>query len=409
MKKYKLTKKKIWSFTTVILLLGLFSVSLYNDSKIEFLTTENREYHDIISSPGIVVRDEELLEFSSLKDMNGLVFNYYNGEKVSKGAAIATAYESAKETKEIYKLQSLEEKVNDFKNLSASISHNNSESINVLNHRINSSIESLALSLNSDFSNFLSIRKKLWYLLNKKSMSMGKSNNFKAEITRLEEKVKELKDKKPSGILDIYTLYDGRFIRYTDGFEKSFDFKKSFDLKEPLDNIKPETYDFKPLGKIIKSETWYAVFTVSKAEAEKIQKASSLNLSLTGVNSLKNLPAKLESVNLSGNDYTLVLSCDRMNQSVAYLRKETFKIETGNYPGIKINKRALHKNAASNSFGVYVKYGNYLKFKNVDILFADSEFVVCDYSFNHYSDENYLQPGDKVAYTGKGLFEGKHI
>ena len=236
---------------------------------------------------------------------------------------------------------------------------------------------------------------------------MGKNNNFRAEISKLEEKIKELESKKTSGILDICNSCYGRFIRYTDGFEKSFDCNRLYDLKNPLD-AQPEIYDFKPLGKIIKSETWYAVFTVSKAEAERIQKASSLNLSLTGVDSIS-LPAKLESVSLSGNNCTLVLSCDRMNQSIAYLRKETFKIEMGIYPGMKIDKRALHKNVDSDSVGVYVKYGNYLKFKNVDILFADSDFVVCDYGFDHYSDENYLQPGDKVAYMGKNLFEGKHI
>ena len=98
-----------------------------------------------------------------------------------------------------------------------------------------------------------------------------------------------------------------------------------------------------------------------------------------------------------------------MNKNIAFLRKENFKFNIQKYKGLKINKHAVYKNESDSSWGVYVKRGNYLKFKKINPIYWGEKEVICSYSLEEAADENYIQVGDLTVKNGKNLYDGKII
>ena len=408
MKKHSFKKKKLVTFLCVALGTSGLITSFVNDRKVKFQTVQTESYKDVSWLDGFIVRDEELVNSNSNLRAENFLFNYSSGDKIPKGAVIATAYNSAQEAKTATKTKKLSEALEKLKTINSYYARC-TEGINEINKKINQTIQRLVGSdLNLIQKNDLNW--ELWRLLNKKDVILGKISHSELKLNKLEDELKSSSE--PEAALSISSDCSGEFVRYTDGFENLVNYNNLSDMAsfESINLISPESFKVRPLGKIVKSPTWHIVFDISDLEAEKIKKAQIINVSIEGVDWVKRVPAQVETLSCQAentNRFKLVLSCDIMNKNIASLRKEKFKVNTGEYYGIKINKSAVH--TKRNSLGVYVKYGKHLKFKNIDIIFADEQFVICGYRPEHYSDENYIQPGDKVVYRGKNLFEGKRV
>jgi len=115
-----------------------------------------------------------------------------------------------------------------------------------------------------------------------------------------------------------------------------------------------------------------------------------------------------------------------MSPGIASLRNETVKIDLKTYKGLRIQKSALHDDYVEKAIenedgttksekkkvqGVYVVQGNQLKFKQVSILFAGEDFILCDPQpedgvlFNGTTIEMY----DKIVTEGADLYDGKVV
>lgn len=211
--------------------------------------------------------------------------------------------------------------------------------------------------------------------------------------------------------------YSGEFISNTDGYENVIDYKNIFSTdfeKIDIENISPKPCSGNTIGKIIKSESWYAVCNLDANMSSYVTQGTEINLNIPSLGPEKYFPAKVEAVrkHSSGKKITIIISCNYMNKELANLRKENFKITFDNFKGIIIKNSSLHKqsgNENESEFGVYVKAGNYLKWKSVIPLFLNSDSVVCKYDAEEYVNENYLQPGDNVVINGSDLYVGKKI
>ena len=141
------------------------------------------------------------------------------------------------------------------------------------------------------------------------------------------------------------------------------------------------------------------------------------------------IPAKILYVNQNSaeNEKSVaVLQCNYMNDALSKLRQENVEIIVNEYEGLKISKSALHddditytvKDDAGNETekkervqGVYVQYGMELVFKQVSIVYAGDDFIIC----NETPDKGKLLNGttvalyDKVVTEGGDLFNGKII
>lgn len=400
-KLHKKFKSIVFISTTTALALSFAVVGvLHNKANVAVVQTSS--FEDCLQYSGYVVRDEEVI-YSSGQENNTMIL-YGNKQKVAKNSVIARVYDSPQSLQDAYAYNCVDSKLSLFQNQMSF----DSTSISLLNKRISSIIHKLS-SLDLNNSTNLNLYANLWRLLNEKEVEFGKSSCLNKKINELKSERDKLRNPEPIEYINSPSY--GELIKDTDGFENILEFRKNWDYFEP-ESLKPEIYTKKPLGKLIKSETWYAILKVPYKEAERVKNSTEIILSAVDKDFAQNLPVVLEYVSdkdSSGN-CVVVLSCDYMNEKLSYLRKESFKINLGNYWGIKISKKFITKqNISDERFGVYVKQSNYLKFKEVNIIFSGEDFVICEYGPEFYENDKYIQPGDRVVHSGANLYEGKKV
>lgn len=408
MKNRKLKKpKKLFIFSLIIFF--ILWIYVYIHDKIKTEVAEITDFKDTLYSSGFVVRDEEVISSRELSDDKYISFTNLENKKIAENSIIAKIYNSYDSSLVLYKIENIIDKINITKKIDlASIFQD--EGISTLNQKINKMIEqSICAKTNNKFLDLRNLNQDILYLTSKKSKILGKNNNSSKLISDLENKRNALYSLQDDNVVNITSPSSGELVRYTDGFENLFDCRNLSDIRNlDIENLVPEKVDSKTIGKIIKAETWYVLFNMSEFEAKKLKEYDEIYLNIDNIDCVQNIPCKIESLkNYGGNkNYVLVVSCNIMNENIASLRKENFKICTRSYSGIKIRKNAVHlkhKDSSDMKFGVYIKYGKNLKFKDINIIFSNDDFVICEYGTDYYNNENYLQPGDRVVIQGKKL------
>jgi hypothetical protein len=94
-----------------------------------------------------------------------------------------------------------------------------------------------------------------------------------------------------------------------------------------------------------------------------------------------------------------------MNPDVASLRHETAEIVIASHTGLKIPSSALRVNDDGEK-GVYVLSGNIAKFRKVNIVYSEDDFVL---SRTEEGQEGYVRLYDNIITEGKDLYDGKIV
>ena len=400
--KIKKSKRNRIIFLTSAAAAMVFYVSVSAmQSKITTQDAKIVNFSNDVCSKGFAVRDEEIIDFSEGENEKNMVFNFSSGEKAPKGSIIANVYGSESEAKTAYEFENLKKAIEEIESKPFSYAGTGAK---FLNQKVSLAI--MKLSSARTFKEKQKASLELWDSLNKKEIGLGRKDSAESIIKNLKAAQSSLSV--PTALRSVISPECGLFISSFDGFEASVPYgeiPENFNLENIIDQGSKR----KVLGKIIKNDTWYVLLRISKDDAEKIKKGLEFNLTVEGKDSAKNIPCEVKSLNCSNNDEncTLMLSCNYMNEDLAAIRKENFRVSTGNYYGIKIPSEALHKE--NSDLGVFVKRAGYLKFKRIDIDFSGPDFLIAKYGPDYYDNENYIQPGDKIVIKGKKLYNGKKV
>lgn len=415
MKNWKLKKLIVICLCVLPFFWILFHFLLCKFSGVETQQVQFGTLKDTIDTVGIVVRDEFVIEDSGT-DKKNLKYLFSDGEKIAKNDVLAEIYSTKNEAETSYKIDEINNEIEILERLNSS-RYNISKGVNFINNEINDFIKNLLISLgDSKILESSKYKKKLIYLLSEKQIIMGKDINLNERIENLKAEKNKLLASTPKRTSSITVPESGDFISSTDGYEKIIDYKtvpisrfENFDFESiSSNNLKSNT-----LGKIIKSETWYAVCQINSQDAQKIHVNQEAKINVPSSDFTFDLPCKIESISKNSKEgYVMVISCDYMNKELALMRKENFKVNLGEYSGLKIKKSAIHNYSGENGVfksGVYVKSGGYLKFKQVNPIFVQSSEVICSYNSEQSLDEKYLQPGDSIIVSGTDLYENKKL
>jgi hypothetical protein len=122
----------------------------------------------------------------------------------------------------------------------------------------------------------------------------------------------------------------------------------------------------------------------------------------------------------------VVLECENMNDTLSKIRNQKVDISVRTYSGIKIDKKSIHKDKVTTTKenadgttstlektvnGVYILYGNELKFREIIKLYETDSYVICDTN----QDNEDLFSGttiklyDKIVTEGTDLYAGKIV
>lgn len=407
----------------------VYVVYLLVSSNFDMYPTENAvqvTVNDTIHSNGFIIRDETVIENSS---RGVLSYSLSDGEAVKSSGEIAKIYSTDSDAAAQSKADILEEKVNSLKNLQ-NVNAGNTTGIDTINNDINNSIVSFYnLVNNNDITKIGSNINSLITSINRQQVFTGKADNFDAEIAELESQISTLRNTSGKSIGTISAPKAGYFSAHCDGYENSIKFTDIDKIKlNDLENVKSSDVSSSVAGKVVNDVEWYIACKVTADEATELNLWDGDATVLFSNASSETIPASVERVyqETKDSDGLLILKCNYMNSELIDTRNEPIEIGLGTYSGLRISKKAIHDDIVTKTTtdengnkhteekkvqGVYVLYGSEMNFKQISILYAEDDYVICDPN----PDSDVLFNGetislyDKVIVEGEGMYDGKVI
>ncbi|MCQ2514653.1 MAG: hypothetical protein MJ089_06175 [Ruminococcus sp.] len=414
----------VLSFLAVI-----YAVYLLVSANFNMLPTENAvevTVTDTVYSDGYIIRDETYVK----NNTSGILsYSLNDGDAVRVGGEIAKVFSNEDDAAAQTKADELEKKLNSLHSLQSSFAKNTTD-IDTINNDINTNILSMLNNMNNgEVGNVNNYINNLVSSINQRQVYTGKVTDFNTAIAQLQTQINDLRGSSGSSIGTILSEKAGYFSAHCDGYENSI---KSIDVDkikiDDLDNVSRKSVEKNVAGKIVSSMGWYVACVVSADDATRLSLwDGAATVKLLNVYS-ESIPASIERIyqENDNSDAVVILKCNYMNSNLIDARKEPVEIGLGNYKGLRISKKAIHDDyvtkvtydendnmhtETSKVQGVYVLYGSEVQFKQIVILYANQDYVICDKApdskllFNGETVSLY----DQVIIEGDDLYDGKVI
>lgn len=406
MKKQNFTANKgNWLIISVVVLIVLFVViQFYKVTHIELKTqtaTVSTVY-DKVSSEALFIRDESVVE----KAATGVTVPCFeDGDKINVKGNVAMQFSSSKAAANYSKYTDLTNQIKYYQTLEAQ-TVGQSANLETINEDIEQKVINYADGLCRN--KIGDTAQELDSVLVRRQLIIGEDVDLLSIIENLRDKRNSYSSfSKPDKY--IKTDESGVFSSYTDGYENIIDFDKAEEtsvkeFKSALSAVDKSKDVADNVGKIVTSYTWYVQTLVSTDTVKNLENGDYVNIVLKD-DSSKEFKAEIVSgadVSLGQKQTLLVLKLNEMDADIAKLRKAEIEIRRNKYEGIKIPSEALH--VVNGKKGVYVLIASQIKFREVNIIYSDDDYVLAEYD---ESNTNSIHLYDKIITQGKDLKDGK--
>lgn len=406
MKKQNFTANKgNWLIISVVVLIVLFVViQFYKVTHIELKTqtaTVSTVY-DKVSSEALFIRDESVVE----KAATGVTVPCFeDGDKINVKGNVAMQFSSSKAAANYSKYTDLTNQIKYYQTLEAQ-TVGQSANLETINEDIEQKVINYADGLCRN--KIGGTAQELDSVLVRRQLIIGEDVDLLSIIENLRDKRNSYSSfSKPDKY--IKTDESGVFSSYTDGYENIIDFDKAEEtsvkeFKSALSAVDKSKDVADNVGKIVTSYTWYVQTLVSTDTVKNLENGDYVNIVLKD-DSSKEFKAEIVSgadVSLGQKETLLVLKLNEMDADIAKLRKAEIEIRRNKYEGIKIPSEALH--VIDGKKGVYVLIASQIKFREVNIIYSDDDYVLAEYD---ESNTNSIHLYDKIITQGKDLKDGK--
>lgn len=430
-KKKKVNYLYIIGVTILIAIIAIYllvSLIVPSFSMVYVKPAQYETVYQKITSEAYIVRNE-----SYVTNDNGGV-TYYNVDdtgKIEKNGVIATIYDNESDAINIAKINKLSTQIENLQKLNA-LSQVTGASLEAVNKSINRNMESFIKSVdNNDFTSASKSMDVLTYSINERQVIVGEVSNFDEYTKELTQKKEALLKSTSNATGTIKSPVAGTFTSYIDGYEPMFSFKDAkkmnyTQLKE-LKEKQPQNIPDNAIGKIISDVNWLMCCSMSAKEAEVFENIDDLVEVEIPYASYDKLSAKVVTVNKDNNgNAVVVLQCKEMNSTLSKIRKEEVQVIVKSYSGVKVDKSAIHRDTVSKTVendngiskteekqveGVYILYGNELRFREISKLYETNEYVICNIDENNeklFSGKT-IKLYDQIVTEGTDLYAGKIV
>lgn len=424
----KLLFKRILVAALTILAL-VYVAYLLISANFDMYPTENAvkaTVTDTIFSNGFIIRDETIIE----KDNNGILsYSCSNGDTVNANGEIAKVYSNEKDAVRNTLAENLEKDIKSLESIQKN-SVTGALSLDIINNNIKNSVINYLHDTNkNDINSSFTDSDNLLAAINQRQLFTGKVSNFNQKISELKSEAEKLKSSAGECINTITTPKAGYFTEFCDGYENVYPYKDVSKMHlSDLKDFKKGSIPGNIAGKVVSNVNWYVACEVSSNEASRLNIWDSAVTVLFEEASTEPIPAKIYRISqdTKSGKALVVLRCDYMDNGILEARQEPIEIGMGTYTGLRVSKRAVHDDYVTKTTyddngkahkekkkvqGVYVLYGSEVQFKQISILYADEDYVICDTEpdpsllFNGETVSLY----DKVIVKGDDLYDGKVI
>lgn len=327
-----------------------------------------------VSFSGVYIRNETPVLYSG-----GGVISYPNpdGSKIAKNSVVAYAYQNEQD---IVNGQALKEVQEELAMLSKVQNPGTTKEAQpeFLSALISEKYQSIAAcSASGDYKKLVSERKELTSLMDIMQIVIEKESNYNARIETLQQEASRLAALTSSPIQTVTVEIPGYFVSYTDGCESLLSIQNLNSLTmEDIHNVIAGRYPQpaqNAIGKIIDGYIWKMVGIIDNSR-NRFREGSQVQLNISSVSG--SVAAVIEEIRDTDqpNASIVILSCENLNYNLVQHRVEQAEMLTKDYSGIKVPRAAIRFRDGVK--GVYVKIGEAVVFKKLNIIFEEEDFVI---------------------------------
>ena len=422
MKNANLSTKLLMA-AVILTVLCYFCINLTAFFSDPFSTTVAYSYtnNHAVTVSGYVVRDEAPIEGAG--DL--VYFSRGEGERVSKGGSVALVYENRQVLDDANTVRNLEEQLAQLryaKSLASGV-----YSTVALDKNVNEALSTFHASrtrnhINSSIDAAAALRSAVL----RYSYAYSGTGDLDSSITAMENRIAELTASISGSTTSIRATSSGLFSSLVDGYESVL-------TPEVLMTMTVDDYrgitpaPASGMGKLVYGSRWYFVTLLRESDAKGISAGQMVTLRFqSGLD--RDLSLTVDRVsNARGGQVLVVLSSDQNLNLITLLRRQNAQLIFESYTGLRVPRSAVRivwetvkdeqGNPVMNAdgtekktqvYGVYTRWGNSARFKKVEILWQEDEYMLVR-SLQENDAARRLRAGDEVITAAEDLYDGKVI
>ena len=378
----------------------------YNPIKVETVYADS--VYETVDAEGMVIRNETLI---TGKQNGYLFYTIDNGSRVSKDGVIARVFPTEADSRTQQKLDQLTASINELKGIQ---SQGTEARINLdlIDGQIRQTMVDMVNSVHSPvIKNMNSWKSRLLALMNKRQITVGKVSDFTARLQTLSELKNQLASSYSPSTAQVTSPVAGYFVSAADGYESRVSFNNALSLTvadlQSLLSSAPDTVAPNVVGKVVADYKWYFACLVPSTDTGELRQGATPSVVLPFVTE-EAIPSTVVAANRSKDGTTaLILECSYMSSELSSIRKESVQIRLKQFEGLRVPSRCIIT-GGDGVQGVYVRVGDMIAFRRVNILYAEPEYVICE-DVENDNAKVYLHMYDDLVVEGKGLYDGKIV
>ena len=382
------------------------------------------QVEESVSLSGYVVRQEQVLE----DDGGGLLrLRREEGERVSRGGAVASVYADQSSLDRQAEISTLESRVEQLQY--AQDAAGSSEVSMKLDAQILQNILEYRQCLTADrMAKAETYGSQLRALVLKRDYTYSENEDLSGQIEALQAQIKELKTQAAGSVRTVTAPVSGLYSAVVDGYETVLTPESLSDMTpSQLSAVRADSTVSSGVGKLILGDPWYYAASMSAADAEELQEASDAlkkagkSLTLRFAKSVeRDLPVTVSRIGPEENGRCVVVFEGKTYLSrLTLLRQQSAQVVWDSTEGIRVPKEALRmekvtvnsegERVTEEATGVYCVVGMEARFKPVEVVYNGSSFLLVRSAAPEDRENLRLRPGDEVIITANGLYDGKVV
>ncbi len=393
----------------VIVVFLIFTVSrVYNSLKGNYETDEAVLYNvnENIVFDGVFVRNETVLT----QKTDGVIdYVYPDGSKLSNSSVIANVYENEQQIYAKNKIQELKKELSNLEH-SQNPGTTNYAKPETIKTQIDEKYLLLAAAIENQVMDDVALYKsELNSLMNLYNIVTRSETDYDERKAELEAEIEKYQKQYALPKTVISTDTTGYFVSSADGYEGILN-------KENLDNITIDTINDviagknanKPENTIGKLFDSYECKIVGVIDAtNKFLKGDNLKIRLGNSDATYDVSVD-RIIKETDEKWIVILDCDAIDEKIANERVEKIELIFNEFSGLKVPREAIKFKEFKETVtddngvettqmvkykGVYVKLGQEITFKKIDVIYEGDDFVIS----NNVSDTDYLNLYDQIV------------
>lgn len=394
----------------LVLLLIIFVSIVYNFRNKESDTVSALMASALSSKEykGVFIRDEEVVLYSG----NGVLsYNVSDGGRVGSGTIIAEAYPDDEQLSIKRQKAMLNKELNILEKIQNPGTLESAQPQN-LSENIEESYRSLIYYRDmGDYEALDSVKDDLLVQLSTYQIITEEVQSFSQKISDIKSEIAKLDAKSVAPSDKVTAPHSAYFASYVDGYEDKLTSKGldsiTADMIDEITDKKSTAPNV--VGKLIDGYGWYLAVVVDNSKKEY---AIGEEIKLRFDSSAESYPAVIYDIREeSAGRSVMIISCSKFNYELVQHRAEIVEIIKGEETGLKVPREAIRftdvkekvtdengntREVVTRSKGVYIRKGEQVLFKKIDVRFEGSDYVLSKV----HPESEYLALYDDIMIEG---------